>query len=60
MPREYCPVCGQVRNMSVTVGEHTRTDAEGKKQKVLTTVYHCEACWRFIRSEESVQGGQGK
>jgi len=58
MTREYCGMCGGERNMIVTAGEHTRIGADGKEQKVTTTVYHCEACARFIRSEDSVQGGQ--
>jgi hypothetical protein len=57
MAREYCALCGGVRNMVVTVGKQTRTGPDGKKQKVLVKVYHCEACARFIRSEESVQEG---
>lgn len=60
MAREYCGMCGGVRNMIVTTGEHKRTDADGKVVTVLTTVYHCESCARFIRSEETVRGGKTK
>ena len=53
MAREFCPGCGVVRNMAATVTERTRTGADGKREKVVATTYHCETCGRFVRSEES-------
>lgn len=58
MPREYCPACGAVRNLSVTTAERTVTDEDDKEQNVLTRTYHCESCGRFVRSEDAATGGR--
>ncbi len=58
MPREFCQGCGAVRNLAVTTAERTETDEDGKEKKVITRTYHCEACGRFVRSEDSDAGGR--
>jgi len=52
MASELCPHCRQLRNLRATISTRNEISADGKKRKITTTSYHCEVCFRFVRSEE--------
>jgi hypothetical protein len=52
MAREWCPGCREIRNMRVSVSERTEKGREGKPKRIRTLLFHCETCYRFVRSEE--------
>lgn len=38
--------------MRVSVSERTEKGREGKPKRIRTLLFHCETCYRFVRSEE--------
>ncbi|HJZ66992.1 MAG TPA: hypothetical protein VKF81_02520 [Blastocatellia bacterium] len=54
MPAELCPKCLSVQNMRVETSTRETPDSEGKNKKIKTSIYHCELCNSFVRSEDQV------
>ncbi len=52
MATEYCPTCRQARTLRAAVTRRKVTDPDGTVRQLITTSYACEACHRFVRSEE--------
>jgi uncharacterized protein with PIN domain len=52
MAAELCPKCLTIQNMRVETSTRQTLDSQGKKKKIKTTSYHCEACNSFVRNEE--------
>ena len=52
MPTEMCPMCRDLRNMSVTTKRRKVVDPDGNTKEILTKTYHCATCGSFVRSED--------
>lgn len=52
MSSELCPRCHVVRNMVMATSTRVTTGPKGKLNKILTKLFHCEACNSFVRSED--------
>jgi hypothetical protein len=48
---DLCPMCGLLREMDLSGFRTVVVNPEGKKQTVLTRVYHCRQCASFARAE---------
>jgi len=57
MPREFCPRCGAVGNMEVTVSRRQAKAPDGTVKEIVTKTFHCEACHSFVRSEDTETTG---
>jgi len=56
MPMEFCAGCRALRNMEVAESRREEVDDDGARRTVVTRIYHCETCRRFVRSEEAAEG----
>ena len=52
MAREFCPHCGEVRNLRVTVSRR-------RAAEVCVRTLHCERRGTFVRSEDVACGDAG-
>jgi hypothetical protein len=50
MPREYCPLCRRVANLSETVTPRTIAGKDGTIKTIITRVYYCDSCGSFVYS----------
>lgn len=57
-PKEYCPRCQAVRNMTVSVSRREGVDSKGNRKTILTKSFHCETCHSFVRSEDTEDTGE--
>ena len=51
----FCPKCSLPQPMNVASTSREESSPDGKKQKIITTTYHCAICYSFVRSEDQIQ-----
>ena len=60
MPDGFCPRCGAVRNLRVTLSHKKVTQPDGAARTVIVRTYHCETCHAFVRSEDAEEAAAGE